>query len=438
MASALFALMLAGFSVEPMQTTLPPVPPEATTRETDTAAFRRLRAEGVAAYRTGDLKTAAARLAEADGHLPNHPGVMRLRARVAAADGDPIESLAQLDRYARAGLTLDVAAEPALTERPETPRQAAVLARLLENAAAVGADRLSVVATIPGGGLVESVVRDVSGERWLVSRVAGRDILAVSDDGRITDFLPASKGTEGVLGLALDVRAGLIWAATSPAPPAAHGRDETGPAAILAIDLDSGEVRSVHPLPPSGASRGIGDLVRTRDGLVYVSDGLTGEVFRLNPASGTPETFVASGVLASPQGLVESPDGQALIIADYSSGLWFVPRTGEPPHRMTTPDDAVLIGVDGLITDGAALYALQNGVTPQRILRLVPDADWRRIETVDVLAANLPELDEPTTGVILGRDLVFIARSQWSDFDSDGKLKTSEPAAAVVARLRLD
>ncbi|MGA0546672.1 hypothetical protein ACO2Q1_15475 [Brevundimonas sp. VNH65] len=406
--------------------------------ETDLAAFGRLRAEGVAAYRAGDLPTAAARLAEAERHLPNHPGVMRLRSRIAAARGDLPEALAQLDRYARAGLTLDVAAEPVLAAAADTPGHAEVLARLQANTAPVGADRLSVVAAVPGSGLVESLVRDTSRGRWLVSRVAGRDIQALDDTGRLTAFLTPSPAIEGVFGLALDASAALIWAATNPAPPAAHGRETPGPAAVLAIDARTGEVRSTVPLPPSERPRGVGDILRTRDGRLYVSDGLTGEVFDLDPTSGALGLFIAPGVLGSPQGLIETPDGRNLIIADYSSGLWLVPRSGEAPRRLVAPDTAVLIGIDGLITDGTAVYTLQNGVAPQRVLKLVLDETWTRIDRVEVLAANLPELDEPTTGVIFENDLVFVARSQWSDFESDGKLKTQEPAAALVARLRLN
>ena len=439
MAFSLFALTLILSSAEPVAQPPPPRPSATSPApETDLAAFGRLRAEGVAAYRAGDLEIASARLAEAERHLPNHPGVMRLRARIAAGRGDLPETLAQLDRYARAGLTLDIAAEPVLTATAETPGHADVLARLRANAAPVGADRLSVVATVPGAGLVESVVRDTARGRWLISRVAARDIQALDDDGRPAPFLSASPHVEGVLGLVFDAPAGLVWAATSPAPPATHGRETPGPAAILGIDARNGQARSVHPLPPSEKPRGLGDILRTRDGRLYFSDGLAGEVFHLDPTSGDLTVFIASGALASPQGLVETPDGRSLVIADYSSGLWLAPRSGEAPRQLAAPDTAVLIGIDGLITDGASLYALQNGVAPQRVLKLTPDANWSQIDRVEVLAANLPELDEPTTGTIVDGDLVFVARSQWSDFDSDGKLKTSVPAAAVVARLRLD
>ena len=106
--------------------------------------------------------------------------------------------------------------------------------------------------------------------------------------------------------------------------------------------------------------------------------------------------------------------------------------------RLPTPSDASLIGVDGLARDGGSLYAIQNGVNPQRVLKLVMDAGWTRIDRVEVLAANLPEMEEPTTGVLHDGGLVFVARSQWSDFEDNGALKEGADGPAIIARLRLD
>lgn len=145
-----------------------------------------------------------------------------------------------------------------------------------------------------------------------------------------------------------------------------------------------------------------------------------------------------AGQMRSPQGMAVTPDGAALIVADYSSGLWRVDRASGAAIRLPAPSSASLIGLDGLITDGRVLYSLQNGTAPQRVLKLVPDAAWSRIEAVEVLAANLPQIDEPTTGLVHDGELVFVSRSQWSDFDGEGALRTPAPKPALISRLRLD
>jgi sugar lactone lactonase YvrE len=193
-----------------------------------------------------------------------------------------------------------------------------------------------------------------------------------------------------------------------------------------------------HAAPADRADRTPGDLVLTPEGGVVVADSTAGDLLVLDPGGAALRVLTPSGTLGSPQGLVVTPDGAALIVADYSSGLWRVDRATGDAERLAAPANASLIGVDGLTREGDTLYAFQNGVAPQRVLRITPDAGWRRIVGVETVAANLPLLDEPTTGLVRNGELVFVSRSQWSDFDGEGALRTPRPDPAIIARLRLD
>lgn len=404
--------------------------------ETDVAAFQRLRAEGVAAANADDLATASARLAEADARIPNHPGLMLMRARLAAAAGQPEAALEQVGRYADAGLVMNLAGDRALSMLAQELGFDVVAAAIQANAAPLGADRLTPVAVIQGDHLVESVVRDENRGRWLVAMVRGRTIMALDDAGELSPFLAPDAGIGGVIGLVMDARAGVLWAATAPVPPAISGLAADAPrpaAALLKIEVDSGRVLARYPAPTPG--RMLGDVTLAPDGTVYVAGD---DLFQLRPGSEALEVLLPVGQMRSPQGMAVTPDGAALIVADYSSGLWRVDRASGAAARLAAPSNASLIGVDGLISDGRSVFALQNGVTPQRVLELTLDADWSRIEAVAVLAANLPGIEEPTTGLVQDGDLVFVSRSQWSDFDGDGALKSPHPAPALVSRLRLD
>lgn len=405
----------------------------------DLARFRILRAEAVAAAADDDLSRAAERLAEAEALIPNHPGVMILRARVAAAAGRPDDALAHLSRYAAAGLAYDAARDPVLSALSDRPDHASLAARLAANRESVGADRVAVLAEIDETVLVESVVRDMERGRWLVSLVRGRTILALDDAGAASPFLIEGAGAGGMLGLAVDRERDLLWATSAPVPPATFGRpaqDETS--ALLKIDLATGAVLARYPAPSDGAEQALGDLTIGRDGAVYVSDSTSGQIFALRPGAATLEILVPSGRLGSPQGLVVSDGGETLIVADYSSGLHRVSLPDGRVMRLSAPADASLIGVDGLVRHGRVLYAVQNGVRPQRVLRLAPDADWTRLETVETVAANLDGIDEPTTGVVYDGDLVFVARSQWSAFGRDGAPTTETVAPARIVRLDLN
>lgn len=403
--------------------------------ESDVAAFQRLRAEGVAAANAGDLAAAEARLTEADARIPNHPGLMLMRARLAAAAGRPADALALAQRYADAGLSMNLGGDPSLADLQDQPGFAALEAAVEANRAPVGAGRLTPLAAVPGGGLVESVARDAPRRRWLAAMIRDRTAVALDDAGGVSPFLQPEAEIGGVLGLAMDAPAGVLWAATAPLPPAMHGRAaETPPpaSALLRIDAASGRVLARFPAP---TGRMLGDVTLAPDGTVYVAGG---DLFQLTPGGEALEIFLPAGAMRSPQGMAVAPDGGALIVADYSSGLWRVDRASGAAARLEAPADVSLIGIDGLVSDGRFLYALQNGTAPQRVLKLIPDAGWRRIAAVEVVAANLPEIDEPTTGLIHDGDLVFVSRSQWTDFDGEGAPRTASPEPALISRLRLD
>lgn len=414
-----------------------------TTVESDVAAFRRLRAEGIAAANADDMAGATRLLAEADTHIPNHPGLMLMRARLAVAAGQPEQAMTQLNRYAGAGLVINLAADRTLAPLAGHPDFDALTAVIEANRVPIGADRLSEVARIDGPVIVESLIRDEIRGRWLISQVRGRTIVALADDGTVSDFLVPGAATDigGVLGLAIDAEAGHLWAATSPLPPAVSGLGADAvlpPPELLKINLTDGALLARFAAPSGALERGLGDIVRAPDGTVHVADSVAGELLVLRPGARVLEVLLPAGTLGSPQGMVVTPDGTALIVADYSSGLWRVDRATGAATRLPQPAIDSLIGVDGLTTDGRFLYGFQNGIAPQRVLKLTLDAEWGRIAAVEIVAANLPLIDEPTTGLVRKSELVFVSRSQWSDFGGDGAQTTATPAPAIVARLLLD
>lgn len=406
----------------------------------DVTEFRRLRSEAIAAANADDAATAEALLARADALIPNHPGLMLMRARMAAQGANPADGVAHLRRYAGAGLVVDPARDPALSRLAGQPGYDAAVARLEGNRAPIGAARLSLVAVLPAGYLIEGVARDEARDRWLVSSIAWRTIMEVSDAGVVRPYLAETPITAGILGLAIDAEGGWVWAASAPLPPATHGiGDVTLPrTALLRIELETGRINAWFEAPNDGAEHAFGDLALGPDGTAYVADA-SGQVFRVRPElEATLEPVVAAGAIASPQGMAVTPDGKALIVVDYSSGLHRVDLATGASVRLGAPSGASLIGIDGLTRDGEALYAIQNGVAPQRVLRLTLDPDWTVIEGVEVLAANLPEIEEPTTGLVHDGGLVFVSRSQWSDFADDGALKDGADGAAIISRLRLN
>jgi sugar lactone lactonase YvrE len=406
--------------------------------ESPREAFQRLINAGLEAEKRGDFAGAEVQFAQADAITPNYPPLMMERARAAARGHDATAAIALAAHYADAGLSATPAyLGPDLQALATDPRFKPVAERLMRNAASVGYP-LPIVSLDGGPFLAESVAWDASRKRFLVSSVWRHTIVAVDETGKVSPFLESNGPSWSIFNLGVDRRAGVLWASMSASGPGGPDADKVS-VALLKVDLASGRVLERFAPPAGGAKqRSFGDLLVTRDGTVYVSDSLAGEIWRLKPGAKALDRLVAPGTLDSPQGLVPTPDGLRLIVSDYPGGLFSVELVTGRVTRLPAPADASLIWLDGMVGDRGGIIAVQSTAHPERVLRLTLDRDWRRVTGWKVLAANLPGMAGPTGGVVRGREFIFVARSQWDDFDDAGKPKTQTPRPALIERLPLN
>ena len=102
------------------------------------------------------------------------------------------------------------------------------------------------------------------------------------------------------------------------------------------------------------------------------------------------------------------------------------------------PQQTTLHGIDALVRHGRDVVGVQNGIDPQRVILIRMAPGWTAVEGVEVLAANLPELSEPTLATVVGGDLVVVGNGQWSRFVDDRAIKDEEPFAPTkILRLKL-
>jgi hypothetical protein len=96
------------------------------------------------------------------------------------------------------------------------------------------------------------------------------------------------------------------------------------------------------------------------------------------------------------------------------------------------------LGIDGLYLVDGSLVGIQNGIEPHRVVRLRLDATANRVERAEILERARPDYAEPTLGVVVGRDLYYVAASQWEKFRDDGTIEAPESLRPpLVLRLRL-
>ena len=96
------------------------------------------------------------------------------------------------------------------------------------------------------------------------------------------------------------------------------------------------------------------------------------------------------------------------------------------PHPSTTAAS----GIDGLRLYRGTLIAHQNGVTPNRVIRLALDPAMTKVTGWTIVARDTLRIPSVTHGVIVGDTLFSIANSGWDAFNDDGTLR---PNAALRA-----
>ena len=58
------------------------------------------------------------------------------------------------------------------------------------------------------------------------------------------------------------------------------------------------------------------------------------------------------------------------------------------------------------------MVAIQNGVVPERLIRMHLDVGLTKVDSWETIEANWPGLGDPTHGIVVGGQFYFIANSR--------------------------
>lgn len=384
-----------------------------------------------AAYAAADWPAFKYHLLRIGERLGRHPALVLALARADARLGDTAAAFEKLRSYAAMGLARDISADSSFATLHGSPAWATVIARLQANLRPVGESRVAFA--LPDSDFVaEDITWDGAGRRFLVSSMRHRKVVAVSPAGAVTGFAPVGDDRLlAVLGVAADPVRHALWATIEPAPLALGVTPaDSGGSAVLRFDLSSGRLARRFPMPGGGRGHEPGDLAVLPNGDAFVSDGRAGVVYVARAGADSLETLVPAGTFVSPQGPAPMPDGSRIFVADYALGLASVERATGRVEWLPAPADVALTGIDGLLLDGNSLIGVQNGVTPNRIIRVSLDAAMRRVTAVTVIAQDTSLFQEPTHGVLVDGALYVIANSGSGRFGPEG---SPIPGARIVA-----
>jgi hypothetical protein len=375
----------------------------------------------VTSLRSGDTAAAVASLGRASLAWPAQGFYQAAYARLAAASGQTDSALAALKRLITLGYGWDTS-DPIAASLAMVPAYIGVEA--LMRAATSPLRRSAVLHQLPDTLLhPEGIAWDGAGNRWLVSSVRQRKVVAVDARGAVQDLIRSGQdGLDAALAIGVDSVRGLLWVASAALPQMQGWRAaDTGRSNLFAFDLATGELRRKIRLPGVEGGHSVGDLTVTDDGTVFASDTRAPAIYQVSPDEGDSAITVAANtpMVRSPQGLVL--DGSRLLVADYSLGIESVDLATGAVRTLPAPAGSTALGIDGLVRlDQNTLLGVQNGVSPARIVKLTLAPDGLSITRITPVDRHLPEASEPTQGVIVGRAYVYVANSPWSNYDDSG------------------
>ena len=384
------------------------------------------RDELVAAYQEQDYAAMVDAARRAMTARPEHPGARFNLALASALNGDSEASLENLVLLLERGADFGAHEMDEFAALRSLPGWSAYLDAVEKLHQPVGdaeiAFRLEADRFVP-----EGIAIDASGNVYLGSIRKGQ----LTRNGEV---LSDRQGHWSIFGMRFHKDGGL-WFASAAVPQLEGVGHDLGKTGLFRLDPESGEITHTAILPQRAERQVLGDLVIHGD-VIFTSDSLTGAIHAYDVARGAWRTLVEPGVLRSPQGLVLDATGDILYVADYSTGIYAV-RLSEPtPQRISVPLEATDYGIDGLYRHGSELIAIQNGVRPHRVLTFKLEDGGLRVSRSRVLAANLPEFDEPSLGVVHDSDFYFVANSHWNRFDRENNLPDGL-AGPIVLKLAL-
>jgi hypothetical protein len=397
----------------------------------DVAAVVRIAGEYEAASQWLDAAAAWARAAQLRRHNPQF--VYNAAANLAQA-GELSATYDALLRLQRTGLGYDLEADPRFAKAHGTEVWR-FLVELNTGARETAFGEGEVAFELPPADLLlEAIAWDPASETFLFGSARDGVIYRRQANGRLVELArPQGDSWWSIFDLKLDPSGRHLWATTAAVP---HFKDfkpaMAGRSALLKIDLADGELVATYPAPADGLPHILNTIAISPQGLVVVSEGMRGQLFKLEGDALRP--LMAERRLNALRGMTFSPDGKVLYFADYEMGLFGLQMNTGVAFDVTGAETVLLSGIEGLYEYEGQLLAIQNGFSPQRVMRLKLDETGRAVALAVPLEAAHPAFATPTLGTLVGSQLHYIANSQRDYYDGFGLRKASRalPPVKVV------
>ena len=274
----------------------------------------------------------------------------------------------------------------------------------------------------------EGIAADADGKRFFLGS-AQRKIIVTDAKGGARDFSRPEDKLDLVLGLSADAERAHLYAVSTNGYIDEAKTERRN--AVFRYDTKSGRLLDRFVAPEAMQ---LNDLALGEDGTLYVTDSMSGSLFRKRADEDKLTRFGTVGTLRGANGIALGTDG--MLYVAVSTGIVRIDRETGEPTRLPQPDTVVTGGIDGLYWHDGDLIGVQNVTTPGRVVRIHLQDKGTRIAGTTVLQSHdHPDFDEPTTGAIANGALHVIGNSYVGRYQADGTIKDADgmKGTAVIA-----
>ena len=269
--------------------------------------------------------------------------------------------------------------------------------------------------------LPENLAFDSTGDAFLLGSTTRNQISRCSIHGECAVLVTSRSGVPGyVLGLKVDKGSGSIWAATNT---------QAG-ASVREYNIKTGQVERIAQLDGKHV---FNDLALSSNGVVYVTDTSEGSVYQLRPEDSVLRRIAPEHRFTAANGIAISSDDRLLYVSAWGDGIDVIDLRTRSVEPIRHPDDVCLAFIDGLYWVDGNLVAIQNGPMVPRIVRLKLNRRGKEVVEMAILERRNPLFDGITTGVIVDKELYYVANPQ-TDKKRSAKLDPLQVLAVQVVR----
>lgn len=267
----------------------------------------------------------------------------------------------------------------------------------------------------------------------LATGIRKRKIVAFDlQSGACSDWLN-EKEMLAVFSMKTDSKNEFLWVATAAIPEMENYTKELeGKAEILKVNINT---RQILKRFTTEGSPVFGDLVVTKDDVVYISDSNQPIIYKIENDK-LSEWLNLKNEAFNLQGITINSLDDKLFIADYLKGILAVSTKDKTKHWLQFPKGTTQKGIDGLTFYNNTLIAIHNGVTPIRIVQYVLNDYQTQIESFKILDHNRSEFKEPVLGVMNRKSFYFFCNSPWNAYSKSFELDATRHTNPLLFELK--